>query len=68
MVSANSSAWLSPATPSPYSSAWISTMADLAPPLRRGMPQVWGSASLRWYADRCTANSSNCTRVPPSSM
>src|SRR4051812_19603330 len=44
----------------PYSSAWISTNVAFARPLRRGIAQLCGSASLRWYTDRCATNSPNC--------
>ena len=36
------------ATPPPYSSDWMATMAAFARPFRRGIPHVWGSASFNW--------------------
>lgn len=45
-TSAKSAARTSAATPLPYSPIWMSTSAALALPVRRGIAQVWGSASL----------------------
>src|ERR687897_430873 len=62
MTSAKSDACISASTPPPYSSVWISTSAALARPPMRGRPQLWGSASFSWYAERCTENSRSRSR------
>jgi hypothetical protein len=45
---ANSSLCMRSADPPPYSSAWISTIADFAFPASRGIANECGSPSLRW--------------------